>query len=262
MTNLILWAFFVLGCFSSAAGTLKRNDFFIKYPVISLHKVLKDKDEGILYFAPNTYQNLIVWEKEDKSHSCLVFKGPGRGDKGGSVFLLENTSECSLKHKDKYQELMTNVASISLFGKVKTGMNSITLKVKDNRQQESIVQIQGPFLLDSSSPWKGITTLNNLKAKNFINDGESCFQGCSGESSLNRCSQCDGNLTTLTLNMKCMNEAGLICGANLCGARGETACVRMVSFKTNTSCEEAEHYVYCQKGLSLDCRPDGSILCQ
>lgn len=201
--------------------------------------------------------------KAEKVYDCLFFKA-AEDNRPGVLKVVENINNISCEQLASEKEIakITNIFNF----KVDIDTNRLKLFV-DEKLYEFILLNMGEFPNKKyEAPIKktftpGVLYLSDVKTagakKELIKDDQFCYK-VDDECSItkkNICNQCKNGWHEI-IDSKCASTFSRKCGADKCGQKGESACIRgsaTVGLDTNFYCINDSPFGFCQEGLRVMC---------
>ena len=199
----------------------------------------------------------------EKTYDCLFFKA-AQDEEPGILKVVENVNNISCEKLASEKE----VARIANIFNLKLDLVTNRLKLfVDEKLYEFILLNMGEFpnrkyeapIKKTYTP--GVLYLSNVKTagvkKELIKNGEFCYQvddDCSVIKK-NTCNQCENGWHEI-IDTKCPSKLSRKCGADKCGQKGESACIRgsaTVGLDPNFYCINDSPFGFCQEGLRVMC---------
>ncbi len=236
--------------------------FVIFSLVLQFHTLFHQEKSQFLDRPPGAYQTLVEWKEE--VYRCLIFKTPlmTKNKKiKGELFILESQSEgCSLG-QGKRITLKNEIEAL----KIQNISYDRGLNFDLSLSSGEVFKFEFLFPDEEHSRWDSFFPTKKEKDKMTdikISTGDQCLRRSNDCQVLgeNLCDQCSSWTPFVDLN--CSQKISGLCGANLCGGRGQKACLKMVSLSKLVSCAEVKPFVYCQFGLEVECQSNGEVTCR
>lgn len=237
------------------------KSFFIMAIVLQFHHLLNDGKSAFLDRPAGSYQTIIEWK--DKGYHCLVYKTPlltKKKEALGELFFLRSEKKGCPLASGKREYLKNGIKALKLRNIVYD--KGLTFEV--SLQSGDLYKFEFPFPDRAHSRWHSLYPfVEKEKPLNIsFKKGDLCMRRGSNCELLgdNHCGHCLSWTPFIDLN--CSQKVSGVCGQGECGARGQKACLRMVSLKKIENCSELKPFVFCQFGLEVECQSNGEVTCR